>query len=330
MLPKPLDQFRPFVALRKKGQGDKEIATAFFLARQILKHRLNLASVTPALLEICAADGITLEQLMAFTVNADHDRLVQVWDMINPTWNKELFHIRHMLTETSIRASDRRAVFVGVNAHEAASGPMLHDLFQGDDGDWLEVPALLNRLVTEKLQAAAETVSAEGWKRVEVSLDPPYDYSHGRRILSEDPTPMTDDKTAVHAKLLTNYRALEEEYSGQDEFPKEIDTHPGELEQAMEKLENRPLVFEQTEIARAGVFVTLNRYGALAVYCGYARPDDELRTETVVQDGVDPTLAGQGNDLAAAVILVQMSGPSLHRVVSPLGLVWKMRRRMDR
>ena len=86
---------------------------------------------------------MTLEQLMAFTVNPDHARQVQVWDVIHSSWNKEPFQIRRMLTEASVRASDRRAVFVGVETYEAAGGTMLHDLFQGDDGGWLEDPALL-------------------------------------------------------------------------------------------------------------------------------------------------------------------------------------------
>jgi len=34
-----------------------------------------------------------------------------------------------------------------------------------------------------------------------------------------DPAPMTDDEGAAHAKLLTEYRVLEEECAGQDEFP---------------------------------------------------------------------------------------------------------------
>ena len=67
-----------------------------------------------------------------------------------------------MLTETSVRASDRRAVFAGVGAYEAAGGTKLHDLFQCDDGGWLEDPALLDRLVSDKLQAEAETSAAEG------------------------------------------------------------------------------------------------------------------------------------------------------------------------
>ena len=56
---------------------------------------------------------------------------------------------------------------------------MLHDLFQGDGDSSLEDPALLDRLVTEKLQAEAETV--EGWKWIEVAVDLPYGYSHGLR-----------------------------------------------------------------------------------------------------------------------------------------------------
>jgi len=183
----PLDQFRAFVSLREKGQGDDEIAAAFFVTPQVVKQRLKLASVAPALLEVYAEDGMTLEQLMAFTVNPDHERQMQVWDVINSSWNKEPYQIRRMLTETSVRASDRRAVFVGVEAYEAAGGSMLHDFFQGDDGGWLEDPALLDRLVTGMLQAEAEAIATEGWKWIEVSLDLPYGYSQGLRGLAGDP-----------------------------------------------------------------------------------------------------------------------------------------------
>ena len=281
----PLDQFRAFVALREKGQGDEEIAAAFFVTPQVVKQRLKLAAVAPALLELYAEDEMTLEQLMAFTVNPDHERQVQVWEAIRSSWNKEPYQIRRMLTETSVRASDRRAVFVGVDAYESAGGTMLHDLFQGDDGGWLEDPALLDRLVSEKLQAEAEAIATEGWKWIEVSLDLPYGYSHGLRRLSGDPAPMTDEEGAAHAKLLAEYRALEEEYEGQDEFPEEIDARLGELEVAMEKLEAQPLIFDGEETARAGAFVTLDRYGELAVYRGFVRPEDEPRADGDVHSG---------------------------------------------
>jgi ParB family chromosome partitioning protein len=296
----PLDQFRAFQALREKGQGEEAIAAAFFVTPQIVKQRLKLASVAPALLEVYAKDGMTLEQLMAFTVSPDHERQVQVWEAMKDSWNKEPYAIRRMLTETSVRASDRRAVFVGVGAYEAAGGVVLRDLFQGDDGGWLEDPALLDGLVADKLQAEAQAIAAEGWKWIEVATDLPYGYSHGLRRLAGDPAPLTDEESAAHAALLAEYRALEEEYSGQDEYPEEIDARLGQLEMAMEALERRPLIYAPAEVGRAGVFVTLDRDGTLAVYRGYVRPEDEPREETAVPDAEGAGQMGQGADVGGS------------------------------
>jgi ParB family chromosome partitioning protein len=245
---------------------------------------MKLASVAPALLNVYAEDGMTLEQLMAFTVNPDHVRQVQVWDAVKTSWNKEPYAIRRMLTETSVRASDRRVIFVGVEAFEDAGGVVLRDLFQDDGGGWLEDPALLDRLVADKLQAEAEALVAEGWKWIEVATDLPYGYSHGLRRLAGDPAPMTDEETAAHAALLVEYRELEEEYSDQDEFPEEIDARLGKLEVAMEAYEQRPLIFDAAEISQAGAFVTLDRDGSLAIHRGYVRPEDELCEEAVGQE----------------------------------------------
>jgi ParB family chromosome partitioning protein len=67
----PLDQFRPFLALREKGQSEEEIAAVFFVSVNVVKQRLKLASVSPTLLEVYAEDGMTLDQLMAFTVSSE-------------------------------------------------------------------------------------------------------------------------------------------------------------------------------------------------------------------------------------------------------------------
>jgi ParB family chromosome partitioning protein len=292
----PVYQFSAYVALPEKGQVDEEIAAAFFVTPQVIKQRLKLAAVAPTLFELYAEDEMTLASLMAFTVNPDHERHVQIWEAIRSSWHKEPYQIRRMLTKTSVRGSDRRAVFLGV---EAAGGTMLRDLFQGDDGGWLDDPAVLDRLVSEKLQAEAEAIATEGWEWIEVSLDLPYCYSHGLRRLNGDRAPMTADEGAVHAKPLAEYRALEEENEGQDEFLEEIDMRRGELEVAMDKLETRPLIFDAEEIARAGAFMTLDRYGELAVYRGFVRRDDEPREDADVHSG-EQAADGQGAEISAA------------------------------
>ena len=159
----PLDQFRAFQTLRDKGLSEEDIAARFFVTPAVVKQRLRLAAVSEKLLDVYAEDGMTLEQLMAFTVTDDHARQEQVWEGLSsaPT-TRSPTQIRRMLTEAPIRASDKRAQFVGVDAYEAAGGVVMRDLFQQDDGGWLQDPALLDRLVTEKLKAEAENAARRG------------------------------------------------------------------------------------------------------------------------------------------------------------------------
>jgi hypothetical protein len=74
-----------------------------------------------------AQDGMTLEQLMAFTVTSDHERQERVWASLAQSWNNEPHHIRRQLTEGAVRASDKREQFVGVAAYEAAGGIVTRD-----------------------------------------------------------------------------------------------------------------------------------------------------------------------------------------------------------
>ncbi|MFG1379933.1 ParB/RepB/Spo0J family partition protein, partial [Xanthobacter autotrophicus] len=110
----PLDQFRAFLALREKGQSEEEIAAAFFVSVAAVKQRLKLASVSPKLLDVYAEDGLTLDQLMAFTVSGDHERQEQVLERLAQAYDKQPYVVRRMLTEGAVRASDKRTRFIGI------------------------------------------------------------------------------------------------------------------------------------------------------------------------------------------------------------------------
>src|ERR1700742_4505359 len=64
----PLDQFRALKTLSDAGLSEEGIAARHFVTPAIVKRRLRLASVSPKLHEVYAEDGMTLEQLMAFSV----------------------------------------------------------------------------------------------------------------------------------------------------------------------------------------------------------------------------------------------------------------------
>ena len=85
-------------------------------------------------------------------------------------------------------------MFVGVDAYEAAGGIVLRDLFEDDDGGWLQDPALLDRLANEKLQAEAERLRPEGWKWIAVALDFPYGHTHGLRRLTGETVALTEEE----------------------------------------------------------------------------------------------------------------------------------------
>ncbi len=118
----PLDQFRAFLALREKGKSEEEIAAAFFVSVAVVRQRLRLAAVSPKLLEVYAEDGMTLDQLMAFTVNPNHARQEQVWDALQRSPIRQPYQIRRLLTEDAVRAADKRAQFVGIAEYKGAGG----------------------------------------------------------------------------------------------------------------------------------------------------------------------------------------------------------------
>ena len=272
----PLDQFRAFLALREKGQSEEEIAAAFFVSVNVVKQRLKLASVSPTLLDIYAEDGMTLDQLMAFTVSGDHERQEQVFERLKASYDKQPYVIRRMLTEGAVRASDKRAQFIGLDAYVAAGGTVLRDLFQGDDGGWLQDVPLVDQMVAEKLKAESDAIAAEGWKWIEVAPDFAYGHAFSLRQLRGETVPLTAEEEATRDAFQAEFNRLSDEYQDADELPDEVDQRLSELETALAGFDERPLTFDPAEIARAGAFVSIGADGQLRVERGYVRPEDEV------------------------------------------------------
>ncbi len=304
----PLDQFRAFQTLRDKGLGEEEIAARFFVSAAIVKQRLKLAGVSAKLLDVYAQDGMTLEQLMAFTVTSDHERQERVWASLAQSWNNEPHHIRRQLTEGAVRASDKRAQFVGIVAYEAAGGIVVRDLFEDDDGGWLQDPALLDRLATEKLKTEAESLRGEGWKWIAVAADFPYGHTAGLRRLAGETVALTAEEQAAYEVLEAEYVRLQEQYAGDEDLPDEVDQRLGEIERAVARFEDRPVVYDPAAIARAGMFVSIDSDGELHIERGFVRPEDEVPANPSVHSGQPADRAPMDN--GGRVTVITVGGPS--------------------
>ncbi|KXV75488.1 chromosome partitioning protein ParB [Acetobacter malorum] len=270
----PLDQFRAFRTLLEKGQTEEEIAARFFVTPAVVKQRLRLMTVSEKLLALYEEDGIRLDQLMAFSISDDHERQEQVWDILSQSHNREPYLIRRMLTEKTVRASDRRACFVGIDVYVDAGGHVLRDLFETDDGGWLNDPTLLDRLVMEKLAGAAEEIRTEGWKWVETALSFPWGHTRDFDEIDEIPVALSEDNAVRLEALRAEQETIEAEYAQADELPDEVDARLGEIEEQIAAIEERLATYDPIDMARAGAFVSLGNDGTLVVERGFVRPED--------------------------------------------------------
>ena len=290
-----LDQFRAFQAMVEKGLPEEEIAVAFTTTAAVVRQRLRLAAVAPALLEVYAEDGMTLDQLMAFTVNPDPERQVQVWEAIQKTYNREPYQIRRMLTEGAVRASDRRAQFV-LAQYQDAGGAIIRDLFEADQGGWLQDPALLDRLVLEQLKREGQALAAEGWKWVETAIDFSYGHTFGLRQVVGEAAPLSQDETATAAALKAEYEGYEETYAEAGEYPEAVDLRLGEIEAALDALKTRPVTYDPGDLAIAGAFLSLDSAGRPRIERGYVLPEDEPAVATVEDEAQIGDDAGDPDD----------------------------------
>ncbi len=293
--------------------SEEDIAARHFVNPAIVKQRLRLASVSPKLHEVYAEDGMTLEQLMAFSVSADHARQEQAWENVSRSGYDEPYQIRRLLTENTVRGSDRRAQFVGLDAYQHAGGGVLRDLFEHDDGGWLQDVALLDRLVTEKLKAEAETIAAEGWKWISVAVEFSYGHTQGLREIEGKRVDLSPQEPATIDALNAEQAKLETDYQDADELPDEVDRRLGEIESALAAFEDRPMLYEPTEIARAGVFISIDSEGRLSVDRGYVRPEDEVpAADPNLAQGAEPSLTeGQEASTLVQRTVIAVAGSAL-------------------
>lgn len=272
----PIDQFHAFKALSEQGKGEHEIAAAFRVTPTVVKQRLRLANASPKLLKAYREEKIDLDQLMAFCLTDNHARHEQVLEaVLKQSWNNGAASIRRMIAEDTVASDDKRALFVGLDAYKDAGGEMLLDLFSEEGGGFLQSPEILDRLVEEKLSAAADEVRAEGWYWVEHAIDIPWE--RRRNFVEIDPAEpaLTDEEEEELEKLYENYEAEE-----------------GVANPRIEELEAKIPVYSDEQKANAAAFVSLDHNGKLLIERGFVPREENPRQNDKEGSGAAKTKNG--------------------------------------
>ena len=294
----PADQFEAFRRLsEERGLSAEEVAARFGISAQVVRQRLRLGAVSPALMARYRAGDLTLDQLMAYAVSDDHTRQEQVLELLGT--DRPAYLIRRTMTETKVTATDRRAVFVGAEAYGEAGGTILRDLFTEDGGGWFEDAGLLDRLAAEKLAGIAEAVrETEGWKWAEAQID--YPRALGLARVYPHPVERSEEDTARMAALGEEYDALVSEWDAVEDLPPEIEARFAEIDAALQAFGDGA-AFDPEEIARGGVFVILGQDGVARVERGLIRPEDIPAPEPEAEpEGEDTGGAASGEGGLAA------------------------------
>jgi ParB family chromosome partitioning protein len=282
----PADQFTAFHGLVEQGKGIEEVAARFGVSPAVVRQRLKLASVSPRLIDLYRDDDMTLDQLMAFTVSDDPKAQEAAW-FEQPDWNRRPSNIRASLTAAQVEADDKRVRFVGLDSYLAAGGGMNRDLFQPEHEGYLTDPALLERLLIDRLEREAERARAQGWKWVIATPScTPADRQGLRRVFPVS-VPLSPDQQQERDRLMGEYDALITEHGEEpdDEIAAELET----LWHDIQRIDASASGWRDEDRAIAGVIVSINYQGELDIDAGLVRSDDLPKpTLAVVEGGGEP------------------------------------------
>ncbi|KVW14678.1 chromosome partitioning protein ParB [Burkholderia cepacia] len=291
----PFDVLRAYRMLAEEGRSIDYIAALFSASPLTVKRRMKLASVSPKLLTLLREDAITLDQLAAIALADNHETQEHIWFDANE-WQRQPNYLRQAITRAEIDASRSRLVrFIGLDTYEAAGGYVRRDLFS-DDGNagYIADAELLQRLVAQKLDVAAEEVRAEGWGWTETHVERDVLELNRYGRLRPIQRPFTDDEqremdalTAQQDDLAGKLEALSEDDENGYEEADRLDAEIGRINATIVALESRALVWDTQQMAEAGAFVIIDPQGKLLIERGLVR-----RENSAALDAAGATVTG--------------------------------------
>ncbi|MFM0129142.1 ParB N-terminal domain-containing protein, partial [Paraburkholderia sediminicola] len=278
----PFDVLRSYRMLAGEGRSVGYIAALFSASPITVRRRMKLANVSPKLLALLREDAITLDQLGALALADDHETQEHIWFDAND-WQRQPNYLRQAITPAEIDASRSRLVrFVGLDAYEAAGGYVRRDLFSDDqNAGYIADAELLQRLVAQKLAAAAEEVRAEGWGWTETRVERDFLElnRHGRlrpvqRPYTGDEQSEMDSLTAQQDELAEKLEALSQDDENAYEEADRLNEDIERVNTAIIALESRAVVWDMDQIAEAGAFVIVGPQGELIIERGLVRREN--------------------------------------------------------
>lgn len=304
----PIDQFHAFRHLQEAGSSPADIAARFGFAESTVLKLLKLSRVSQKILDAYRAGVLNLEHVQAFASSDDIARQEQVFEDFNPDYNDADDIRTELQPEGDIPATDKRAIYVGIEAYVKAGGKTRSDLFT--ESTFLLDAALLDELATKKLAKSEKKLLAEGWAWVEIDPNLSWEkesrYGHVREEIILTPE-QQEQYDALQAECETLTDAWYD--SEADEKPERLT----EVEQAIEDIEEGAYGYKPEQMAIAGCVLTIDRQGKIEIKRGMVKPEDKPRLAALekaqaakdpdaVQDALDTPAQPKEKGMSASLI----------------------------
>ncbi|RYG31221.1 MAG: ParB/RepB/Spo0J family partition protein, partial [Burkholderiales bacterium] len=163
-----MDEVEAYGQLVNEGANPEDVACRFGVTLRHVQQRLALAKLAPKIKAAWKRGEVTLDAARAFCLVDDHAQQEAVFRSLG----KPVTHaatVRARLMSDRMRAADRLAVFVGLEAYELAGGAVVRDLFD-EDAVYIANPALMTQLAEQKLEAHRSSFTEAGWGWVDLNL----------------------------------------------------------------------------------------------------------------------------------------------------------------
>jgi ParB/RepB/Spo0J family partition protein len=270
----PLDEVEAFGRLASEGQTEDAIAARFGASVRHVRQRLALSALSPTLKDAFRKGELGLDAARAFCLVPDHERQNAVF-AIMPKPVSNAYAVRSYLTQGAVRASDRLAKFVGLDAYEAAGGIVRRDLFE-DDLVFLDSPDVLNSIATAKLEELRAPLLVEGWGWVNVNIGSGRgDAGSMHRIRPEWHTPtqeQIDTANALSTKAASLEQALEADPAN-EALTDELAQVRGQLTDLSDSLR----YFDPEKQALAGCVISIDFEGHVDIITGIIAKGDQKK-----------------------------------------------------
>jgi ParB family transcriptional regulator, chromosome partitioning protein len=287
-----MDEVEAFAALVDDGASAEDVAQRFGATLRHVEQRLALARLSPRLRAAYRKGELTLDVARAFCLDPDHAAQERVFKGLSKPISST-HAVRNALTQGRTPASDRLALFVGLDAYAQAGGRMVKDLFE-DDIVLLEDGDILQRLALEKAEALRAAAAAEGWGWAEINLAG----GHIEGCASERLRATQRKLTAKEKRRIATLDAEIERIDGElkdmedDERADALWTERAQLDQERDEIIEAARLYDSALMAHAGVVIGVDRDGRAQIARGLIRRADQktldkLRRQPAASDDDD-------------------------------------------